>query len=694
MRLSDFSKKYKAIGNLIKRKGDVELYPPQAKALKSGFLNGKNLLLSSPTSSGKTLVAETAIIVNHHRGGKAVYLVPLKSLAMEKFRDFTHTFENELSVGISIGDLTSTDEWLKSNDLIICSYEKFDSLMRHRVSWLKDVNLVIFDEVHLMNDAHRGPVIEVLLTRLKLLKKWIVALSATVGNPRKLGKWLDAITITSNFRPVKLLEGVMYDGVVKFKNHPLSYEAGSVKEVCDRALGKGKQALVFTGTRRSAESVATKLSADFPEKEELIELSNRILHALPSPTSQCRKLAECVRHGVAFNHAGLPSSQKTLVEEGFRNNLIKVIACTTVLAYGVSLPAYLVVLRDFKRFGIGGMSFISKSEYLQIAGRAGRSGYDRRGESVLFAGSDSEKELAWNEYLCSKPDDIVSKLSVEPVLRFYALALICNGAGSIEEITEFFKKSFFGFDYGNDEFLSIRIRKVVEDLASWKLVKETNSVLVPTLLGKRTNELYIDPLSAKKIADALQNPVSGTGLLHLASSCHEVTPLRAGKADYEQLINELAFGSKELMLPKPNPFDYEFENYINAFKTAIVLNEWIEERGEDYLLETMGVAPGTLQRLIREIEWMLYSIGEISRVIGIPGVKQFTNKLAVRIKYGVKEDLLPLVSIKGVGRVRARKLYSNGIRTISDIKKAGISKLSSLIGPATASKLLKFVSGT
>ncbi len=689
MKLSDFSTECPFIKPLIKRVGDLELYPPQIKALRSGFLKGHNLLLASPTSSGKTLIAEVAMLANK---GKCVYLVPLKSLAQEKFNDFSELFNGLLSVGLSVGDLTTGDERLGNNDLIVCSYEKFDSLLRHKVSWINDVSLVIVDEVHLIDDINRGPVIEVLLTRLKNMGLWIVALSATIGNPEEFAEWLGAKLVVSDFRPVKLLEGVFSGGSVVFKNSDLVYDDSSLGDLCSSVISRGKQLLVFVGTRRSTMSVAERLGKELslPVSDSLIELSDRVLHSLSSPTAQCRRLAECVKRGVVFDHAGLVGSQKSLIESAFRSGLIKVIVCTTVLAYGVSLPAYMVVIRDFKRFTSQGMIPIPVSEYLQVAGRAGRSGFDVCGESVVMVGSDVERELAWNNYLCAKPTELVSKLGVEQVLRFHSLSLICDGsASSVSGLVLFFKGSFFGFSYGDDDFLGLRIKSVVSDLIDWGLVKLVNSRLVPSHIGLRVNELYIDPLSAKRIIDGLADfSLNSIGFLQLAVSCSEVFSLRVRKSDYSFFLEELALNEERLFIAQPNPFDYEYELFLNSFKTAFIIEQWVNERGEDYLLDEFGVAPGVLRRLINSVEWVLYAIGEIAELIGKPSVKPFINGLITRVRYGVKSELLTLISLRGVGRVRARKLYANGFKSVSDVKHAGFSRLSGLLGSKVARSLL------
>lgn len=195
------------------------LRPAQAKSIKKGLLDRKNLLVCTPTASGKTLIAELAALKNILNGsGKAIYIVPLKALASEKYRDFRKRYDGISKVALSIGDFDSNDSYLIDYDLIITTSEKLDSLIRHHAPWLSLVSTIIIDEIHLLNDAERGPTLEILITILRqLLKKaQIIGLSATIGNPEELAEWLNAELVEDDWRPVKLHKGVYFDGKVEF----------------------------------------------------------------------------------------------------------------------------------------------------------------------------------------------------------------------------------------------------------------------------------------------------------------------------------------------------------------------------------------------------------------------------------------------------------------------------------------------
>jgi len=207
-------KAYEAIVSKYKK-----LLPAQEKAVKQGLLDKKNLLVCTPTASGKTLIAELAalkLILEEYK--KVIYIVPLKALANEKYKDFKERYSKIIKVALSIGDIDSSDSYLSRYDLIVTTPEKLDSLIRHSAPWLARVGLVVIDEIHLLNDSSRGPTLEILITLLKhiLPNVQLLALSATIGNPKELAEWLGANLIEDNWRPVELYKGIYFDGEIEF----------------------------------------------------------------------------------------------------------------------------------------------------------------------------------------------------------------------------------------------------------------------------------------------------------------------------------------------------------------------------------------------------------------------------------------------------------------------------------------------
>lgn len=205
---------------VLKKENITELRPAQEKAIKAGLFTGKNILVCTPTASGKTLIAEMAAAKTILEGkGKAIYIVPLVALASEKHKEFKRKYGHLFNIALSIGDYDSSDTHLIDADLIICTAEKLDSLIRHHTPWLKLVSLVVIDEIHLLNDVSRGPTLEIIITVMKkvLPNVQLIGLSATIGNPKELAEWLEAELVLDTWRPVPLKKGVYLQGEVEFE---------------------------------------------------------------------------------------------------------------------------------------------------------------------------------------------------------------------------------------------------------------------------------------------------------------------------------------------------------------------------------------------------------------------------------------------------------------------------------------------
>ena len=199
-----------------------ELRPCQEKALDAGLFDGKNLIVCTPTGSGKTFVAELALVntVLTKNSGKVIYLAPLKALASEKYKQFKQRYGHLMGIALSIGDLDSAETHLGRHDVIIATSEKLDSLIRHTAPWIRDIRLIIVDEIHLLNDPGRGPTLEILLTLLRRLLKnvQILGLSATIGNPEQLAQWLGAEVVLDTWRPVELRKGILVGNKIVFQD--------------------------------------------------------------------------------------------------------------------------------------------------------------------------------------------------------------------------------------------------------------------------------------------------------------------------------------------------------------------------------------------------------------------------------------------------------------------------------------------
>lgn len=689
----------------LQQRGISSFTPPQELAIKAGLLDSENIVVSSPTASGKTVIAEIACanaIIS--KGRKAVYVAPMRALATEKFNEFREAYPYIKST-ISIGDLDSSDPWLSSYDMLFFSTEKFDSLMRHGISWIQGIGCVVFDEVHMLGDQSRGPTLELLITKLaSMCDAQVIALSATIGNPDEIARWMKASLVRSDYRPVKLLKGVVHDGKVlcagekrgKRSELPLlgSNKIPEVKVVED-TLSRHKQALLFYATKRNAETGAKRLSVvvknllSDDEKVRLKAIAENALSVLPRPTEQCKLLASCIENGVAFHHAGLLNKQRAIVEDSFRSNVIKAICATTTLGFGVNLPAHTVVVRDTSRFNSRYSERMGVNEVVQLFGRAGRPKYDTEGRALLLAANRELVDELFKRYIYSELDPVESSLGVAPVLRTHVLAFIAQGflqdKGAMQR---FMEKTFYSFQFGNQHYISMLIDKIVDELVEWGFVEPANGdAYLPTRLGQRVSELYIDPLSARWIVDTLEAEPDTLGTLYMISNTMEMRPYVRATADAEdQYISYLSANPGMKSVWFGSGTDYGHQDPVRAFSTSLMLRDWMEELKEPEIVKKYSTTPGALYLKVTNADWLIYSAIEIARVL-----KKRTHDLIearVRLRYGIKEELLDLVRLEQVGRARARALYNNGLCTVNELR-ANREKAVKVLGKDIAERIFR-----
>ncbi|MHB8119072.1 MAG: ATP-dependent DNA helicase [Methanothrix sp.] len=681
---------------LYEDRGYKELYPPQAEALERGLLDGKSMLLAMPTASGKTLLAELAMLKAALQGRRSLYIVPLRALATEKYDSFKKFRALGVTVGISTGDFDKRDERLGKNQIIIATSEKADSLMRNGASWVRDLAVLVVDEIHLLNDVGRGPTLEMTITKLRHCNPdlQVIGLSATVANAQELAAWLKAELVSSDWRPIRLREGIICNGLMVFSDGEATLDAKKDEALAlvKDTLSQSAQILIFENSRKNAEASASRLCGLIPADEGALELSLSIQATGESETAQ--RLASCVSRGIAFHHAGLLSEQRRLVEQGFRDNKIKVIASTPTLAAGLNLPARRVLIKSYKRYEYGrGMTPISVIEYRQMAGRAGRPGLDPYGESFLMAKSVSEMQDLMEHYINGTPEEIWSKLASESALRTHLLSTFAAGFAKNEPELKAFIATTFYAQQQDPWNLDVTLEKVLDFLTDNGMIHGSDEGdLLPTRLGSLVSKLYIDPLSAvimlenlgKKRASELDRAgrkrPSDLGLIHLLTMTPDMNLLYIQAADVwvEEFIDQ-----HQLELYDEDNYDY----LLREAKTASMLMDWIGEVHEEQIASRYHIGPGDIRRSTETAEWLMHSIAELSKHLEL-GITFKAEQLAERIHYGAGQDLLALLNLKGIGRVRARKLYLSGITSIERLLAADQIEVVRLLGPKIAEKVI------
>jgi helicase len=668
----------KAVIEGLRERGITTLTPPQAAAIERGLLRWANMIVATPTASGKTLIAELALLNSFFMGRKGIYITPLKTLASEKANEFSYWKKIGLSVGLTTGDYDEPGEWLGEYDVIVATYERMDSIFRLKPSWLSDVGVVVIDEFHMIGDADRGPIVELLAVKALRLGAQLIGLSATIGNPEELSTWLGSQLVTSDWRPVKLIEGYYSRSrrTIVFENGRKEKVEGSLpKHILKKTLEGGYQSIIFVHSRNRAESLARKLSEEIKGDSLMSSTLVNELSKSNAPSIEKESLKPLLRKGLAYHHAGLSLDSRSLIERNFRKGNIKLIVATPTLAAGINMPARRVLIYT-KRYESGFMRPISISEYKQMAGRAGRPQYDPYGEAII---ADAPDETYAMKYISGEPEDVRSALISERALRIHILAMVASrDTRTFHELFNLMSKTL-AFNQLGRETGERAIEYTVNRLIDMNMVKVEGIKLKPTRLGAYVSRLYIDPLSAVMMLEAVRDVKEAHPLYYLVGVAMTPDFNRARVTRFREYEEEANAALENGIIPSPLE-GVGYYDWLRAFKLGKILNAWIEEVPEDKILEIYKIGAGDLRNIVETAEWLLYAY---SRVCDAENLKKHSRelaKLAIRVRHGVKEELIDLVRVKGIGRVRARSLFSAGIRSVAELSRINPERISALPG--------------
>jgi len=672
--------------------GISELYPPQAECVEKGILTGKNALVAIPTASGKTLVAEMAMHHTITNGGKCLYIVPLKALASEKFDEFGN---KGVRVGIATGDFDRRDDMLGRNDIIVATSEKVDSLLRNNAMWIADITLLVVDEVHMIDSQGRGPTLEMVIAKMRFRNPamQVIGLSATIGNPDKLAGWLDAELVTSTWRPVDLRQGVFFNDCIHFRGGTRAVNVVSKNyddlNLCLDTITEGGQCLVFVSSRRNAEAFAKRAAAAIKSEDPALAVyAERIQRG--ADTDMGKSLAACVAKGAAFHHAGLGRPERSVVEEGFRKGLIKCISSTPTLAAGLNLPARRVIIRDYHRFTAGeGMQPIPVSEYHQMAGRAGRPRLDPYGEAVLIAKDQGQVEELFEWYIEAPPEEVHSKIAEPTALYTHILSLIASGfAKNRNELTSFINRTFYVHEHRQGRIIQRAVDAALTFLVSSDMVIWVGEHLGSTEFGTLVSKLYIDPRSAAMIVSTLREKEIYTdlGLLQVICSTPDMPKLYVRNTDIAALSRMIDDHGEDLWLALPHEEEEATEAYYRALKTAMLLSDWTDELSDTKICERYLVGPGDIYGMVESVTWLLHASAELTRMFA-PAFHLKVREYEICMKNGTRRELLPLIKLRGIGRVRARRLFNNRMTNPDEILVRGIEEVTKLLGLGVAEQI-------
>jgi len=697
--------------------GIEELYPPQGEIVNKGLMEGKNILAAIPTACGKTLVAELAMLNQVLNGGKALYIVPLIALANEKYEQFKRFECLGIKTGISTGEFKSKSEDLGKNDIIVCTSEKTDSMLRNGTTWIQDLSIVVVDEVHLLGDKDRGPTLDTVITKLRSIPDLqVVSLSATIGNADVLAKWLNAELIVSEWRPTKLNEGVAFGKAMNFVTGPETRQEKIKHDTKDISanivldtIDQGAQCLVFESSRRNCAGFAKKFSntknqehkainalLDEDTKKELAIIADDV--ELSSSTGEAKILADCIRNGSAYHHAGLNGTQRKLVEEGFKKNYIKVISCTPTLAAGLNLPARRVIIRNHTRYHPDfGQVLIPVLEYKQMVGRAGRPHLDPEGFSLLLAKEDGDIEELSESFIFATAEDIDSHLRLENILRSHVLGIISSSPSiSQQGIIDFFLRTFSAHTGDDIEYIE-SICSCIDFLEDQEMINKENGLFTPTGLGLLISKLYVDPLTAAIIIDKLEkatlsnmklSELSLLQILCISDGFRRIYIKGKEIAEYDNLAQSL---SEEMVCPPEaeTASAYDYEMYLESIKNALILKDWINEVNTETIVEKYSIGEGDLHNISSGAARIAVALKRIAQL------KEYDipfNGLDTRLEYGAGPELVELLEVKNIGRKRARLLFNNQVRSVETLKACAFEPIAKLIGEKITKKIFEQLS--
>ena len=377
---------------------------------------------------------------------------------------------------------------------------------------------------------------------------------------------------------------------------------------------------------------------------------------------------------MAFHHAGLNQNCRQTIETEFRKGTIKLLSSTPTLAAGVNLPARRVVISNINRYNakVGGNRPISILEYKQLCGRAGRPQYDNYGESIIIGNGNSDDLMEY--YIHGEPEPIISKITDDKSLRTHVLSVIVTSPGiKKEDILDFFLQTLGGLQ-SRKATIKFAIDISLRFLTNAFLIIKKGERYAATEFGKKTSMLYIDPLTATYFRDAIENVSKERthtfGFLHLISNCDEFFPkFSLRQKDYETASLMIENNSSELLTP--------ISEY-DCSRSLLALQSWITESSELTLSDSLGIESGDMHRMVETADWLFYCLREISKHVERVDLLDELENLRRRIVYGIRKELLDLVKVKGIGRIRARVLYKHGIKTIDDLAKIPVNKLAEI----------------
>ncbi|WP_225871826.1 DEAD/DEAH box helicase [Halosegnis rubeus] len=645
----------------------------QSETLPAILERDDNVVVSAPTASGKTALAELAICKTLAAGGTALFLAPLRALTNEKESEWERFEEMGYSVYVVTGERDLNTRRAERADILVMTPEKTDSATRKhdsaRYSFITDVDCCVIDEVHLLDSDKRGAVLEVTISRLRrLCEPRIVALSATMPNVEDIADWLDApdactFQFGDDYRPVPLHASVetYATGENAFQNkYRRLYRA---LDLAQPHIEEDGQSLVFVASRQDTVRAAKKARDVLAERD--IDIGARGDYDLHTDAQDLRNdtLRQSVVDGVAFHHAGLSREDKNAVEAWFKEGKIQLLFSTSTLAWGVNLPARCVVIRDTKLHDpLEGEVDMSPLDVLQMLGRAGRPGYDDKGYAhVVCEGRDAEKYRR----LLREGKEIESRLAAE--LDSHLNAEIALGTiRDLDDVMEWLQTTFYyvraqsapdQYRFGGK--LRERVRETLQDLVASGFVETDDELRVEgTPLGRLASKFYLRLDTAegfKTLADrAAEETLSDADVLEAVATAGEFDSVSARRDERDAV--------RAVLGPDGDDLDPGNRKVLAILRASMDGNTPSELRSDAWVIR---------QNALR----MVAALREFLDRFAGPYAANVACRVEARVENGISADAVGLTAIDGIGKGRGVKLAKEGLQTPADVLAAGVDGL-------------------
>lgn len=664
----------------------------QRSAIEAGICNQQSLVICAPTSSGKTLVGELALLAAVRSGQRALYLVSLKALADQKFDEFARSYGNSgrdplARVAIATGDRDDGDP---DPQILVATYEKAIALVLSGSINLAET-AIIADELQILGEDGRGPEIEILCALLRQRGvRQFVALTATVANGRDLSGWLECGLVESSHRDVDLVQEIWAEGRVysiRFGQEQGETKTPEVPPPTNTLDAVGlllKQdrgpVLVFTETRKDAALLAAQYAARCVKTAEGFSFAEQ-LSLFSEATEFSQKLQTSAEAKVAFHTADLTQSERSVVEQGLVDGTFNVCFATPTLAAGVNFPFQTVVFDRIHRRYIHPLP-LPVGSYRNMSGRAGRLGMHDKGFAVLVPRDRIEAQHA-NTLVLPHNEKLASRLMSLSV-RKIVLALVASGsAADLEEIRAFLENTLYWYQIRDhnpaklDDLLAL-VERAIGWLGEHGMVVDEAGRLKATDLGLATSRTGLLPSSAYAFSQSLTKQAAEleaafdefeVGWIHTACASDEFVSESAQRflpPVYSATASALGCLKQSKLL---TPLDSS-QDSIAINQSAYALFLFMSGQIERKIAEASGLSSGYLHRLAGDVAWVLDGVHHLAGVPSIRCSQSVMNRLSLlarRVRYGVPIELVDLIRIAqhagvpGFGRQRALALLKAGL---------------------------------